>query len=141
MLEVVFSDSEKGSMRVAKNYNEKNMLGGAVGYIGKKPTKAELEKHFKAQAVGGSSQDVVNIGFSLDIGDISGAIDGNERQKFFKKNGDDLTLIIRIKSSFSKINVKIWRSCCQLQKRVHPYEFGKVMFHIRPVDFTMFAIY
>lgn len=85
MLEVVFSDSEKGSMRVAKNYNEKNMLGGAVGYIGKKPTKAELEKHFKAQAVGGSSQDVVNIGFSLDIGDISGAIDGNERQNVFQK--------------------------------------------------------
>lgn len=76
MLEVVFSDSEKGSMKVAKNYNEKNMLGGAVGYIGKKPTKAELEKYFEGQAVGGNSQDVVNIGFSLDIGDISGTIDG-----------------------------------------------------------------
>lgn len=85
MLEVVFSGSEKGSMKLAKNYNEKNMLGGAVGYIGKKPTKAELEKHFEGQAVGGNSQDVVNIGFSLDIGDISGAIDGNERQNVFHK--------------------------------------------------------
>ena len=85
MLEVVFSDSEKGSMKLAKNYNEKNMLGGAVGYIGKKPTKAELEKHFEGQAVGGDSQEVVNIGFSLDISDISGAIDGNERQNVFRK--------------------------------------------------------
>jgi hypothetical protein len=85
MLEVVFSDSEKGSMKVAKNYNEKNMIGGAVSYIGKKPTKAELEKHFEGQAVGGTSQDVVNMGFSLDIGDISGAIDGNERKNVFRK--------------------------------------------------------
>lgn len=85
MLEVLFSDSEKGSMKVAKNYNVKNMLSGAVSYIGKKPTKAELEKHFEVKAVGGNSQDVVNIGFSLDIGDISGAIDGHERQNIFRK--------------------------------------------------------
>jgi len=85
MLEVVFSDSEKGSMKVAKNYNVKNMLGGATGYIGKKPTKAELEKHFEGQAVGGNSQEVVNIGFSLDIGDISGAIDENKRQTVFRE--------------------------------------------------------
>ncbi len=92
MLEVVFSDSEKGSMKLAKNYNEKNMMGGAVsyGYIGEKPTKSELKKHFKekhfeGQAVGGSSKDVVNIGFSLDIGDVSGDIDGNERQNVFRK--------------------------------------------------------
>ena len=85
MLEALFSDSEKGSMKVAKNYNVKNMLSGAVSYIGKKPTRAELEKHFEGKAVGGNSQDVVNIGFSLDIGDISGAIDGNERQNIFRK--------------------------------------------------------
>lgn len=85
MLEVVFSDSEKGSMKVAKNYNEKNMIGGAVSYIGAKPTKVELEKHFEGQAVGGNSRDVINIGFSLDVGDISGSIDGDERQDVFRK--------------------------------------------------------
>lgn len=85
MLEVVFSDSEKGSMRAAKNYNNKAMLAGAHGYIGKRPSKAELEKHFEGQAIGGSSGDVVNIGFSLDIGDISGEVDGNERQNAFHK--------------------------------------------------------
>ncbi|MGD9568812.1 MAG: DUF3658 domain-containing protein [Sedimentibacter sp.] len=87
MLEVVFNDSEKGSMKIAKNYNEKNMLNGAVSYsyIGKKPTKSELKKHFEGQAVGGNSKDVVNIGFSLDVGEISGEIDGNERQNVFRK--------------------------------------------------------
>ncbi len=85
MLEVLFSDSEKGSMKVAKNYKVENILSGTVGYIGKKPTKTEIEKHFEGQAVGGNSQDVVNIGFSLDIGDISGEIDGNGRQNVFRK--------------------------------------------------------
>jgi len=51
LLEVVFSDSEKGSFK----------------------------------AFGDISNDVVNIGFMLDIGDISGAIDGNERQDIFRK--------------------------------------------------------
>jgi hypothetical protein len=85
MIEVLFSDSEKGSMKVAKNYNSKIMHRGAVSYIGKKPTKAELEKRFEGKAVGGNSHDVVNIGFLLDIGDISGTIDGNERQNIFRK--------------------------------------------------------
>jgi len=85
MLEVVFSDSEKGSMKIAKNYNAKTMPAGAAGYIGKKPTKGELEKHYEGQAVGGNPQDVVNIGFMLDIGDISGEIDGYGRQSVFCK--------------------------------------------------------
>ncbi len=85
MLEVVFSDSTKGSMKIAKNYDEKSMIGGAIGYIGKKLSKAELKKHFEGQAVGGDSQDVVYIGFALDIGDISGEFDGIERQNVFQK--------------------------------------------------------
>ena len=83
MLEVVFNDSEKGSMVVAKNYDERSMQQGIIGYIGEEPTEAERKKHFQGQAVGGSPEDVVNIGFSLDIGDISGAIDGDERQNVF----------------------------------------------------------
>jgi hypothetical protein len=85
MLEVVFSDSEKGSMKAAKNYDMKNMLSGTVGYIGKKPKKAELQKLFEGKAIGGSSSEVVNIGFNLDIGDISGEIDGKERKDVFRK--------------------------------------------------------
>jgi hypothetical protein len=141
MLEVVFGDSEKGSMKVAKNYNAKTMLGGAIGYIGKKPTKAELEKHFEGQAIGGNSQDVVNIGFLLDIGDISGEIDGMSDKLFSEKYGEYLILTIRSKNSFSKINARIWRSCCLLQKMVYQYEYGKATLLILPVDFTLYAIY
>ncbi|MDR3601422.1 MAG: hypothetical protein P4L49_13235 [Desulfosporosinus sp.] len=36
MLKVVFRDSAKGAMKMAKNYNKENMLSGAMGYIGKK---------------------------------------------------------------------------------------------------------
>ncbi len=140
MLEVVFSDSEKGSMKAAKSYNAKAMLGGAY-YIGEKPTKAELEKYFEGQAVGGNSQDVVNIGFSLDIGDISGEIDGMSDKTFSEKYGEDLILTIRSKNSFSKINARIWRSCYLLQKMVYQFEYGKATLLILPVDFTLYAIY
>jgi hypothetical protein len=61
------------------------MLSGTVGYIGKKPKKAELQKLFEGKAIGGSSSEVVNIGFNLDIGDISGEIDGKERKDVFRK--------------------------------------------------------
>lgn len=85
MLDVVFSDSEKGLMKARKNYNNKNIIGEAASYIREKPTKEELEKHFEGQGVGGDSRDVVSIGYSLDVGDISGSIDGDERQNVFLK--------------------------------------------------------
>lgn len=55
MLEVVFSDSAKGSM-----------------YVAIKQDKENFYKH-----------DVVCIGLNFDIGDISGKIDGDERKKEF----------------------------------------------------------
>ena len=146
MLEVVFSDSEKGSMRAAKNYDEKNMHGGAVSYIGKKPTKAELKKYFEGQAVGGSSKDVVNIGFSLDVGDISGEIDGNERQnvlrelwgrfdfdnkeqeQFFQNQRKDMEQLIS--AAKDGIPIRIWRSNA-------PYStcgFYYVCYELRNID-------
>lgn len=85
MLEVVFSGSAKGAMKVAKNYKKENMLNGAIGYIGKKPSKKELEKQFEGEAIGGSSKDVVCIGFNLDIGDIACGIDSAERKKEFTR--------------------------------------------------------
>ena len=114
MLEVVFSDSEKGSMIVAKNYNAKTMVGGAIGYIGKKPTKAELEKHFEGQAVGGNSQDVVNIGFFLILEIFRVKLMEMSDKMYSEKYGEDLILTKRSKNSFSKINAGIWRSCCPL---------------------------
>ena len=83
MLEVVFSDSAKGAMKVAKNYNKDAMIGGATAYFGKKPSKRELEKQHEGQAIGGSSGDVVGIGMNFDIGDIRGDIDSKERKHEF----------------------------------------------------------
>lgn len=57
MLEVVFSDSEKGSVNAAQHYVKKNML---------------------------RSKDVVDIGFMLDVGDISGEAGGHGRQAVFE---------------------------------------------------------
>lgn len=79
MLEVVFSDSEKGAMRLAKRYDETMYSGGAVSYIGKKPSKAELKRRYAGKPVGGDPSEVVSIGFLLDIGAISGPLDGAAR--------------------------------------------------------------
>lgn len=83
MLEVVFSDSAKGGMRAAKNYDQDRMLGGAIAYFGERPSQQELEKLYEGQAIDGSSRDVVGIGFSLDIGDIACELDGKERKRAF----------------------------------------------------------
>lgn len=80
MIEVVFSDSTKGSMRVAKNYNKENMLSGATCYIGTPPSKDELEKSFEGKALGGTSDEVVGISFYLDIGDINDGATSNLRK-------------------------------------------------------------
>lgn len=58
MLEVLFTESAKGSMRVAKKHNSKNTIGG-------------------------NSQDVICIGFHLDIGNISCEVDSIQRQEVF----------------------------------------------------------
>ena len=60
MLEVVFDEAVKITMKMEKSNN-------------------------KTKSISGSKEEVVNIGCSLDIGDISGDIDGIERQKVFKK--------------------------------------------------------
>lgn len=126
MLEVLFSDSAKGAMKAAKNYSKESILGGAVGYIGRKPSNKELEKRFAGEAVGGSPKDVVCIGFHLDIGDIANEISGearkntfisvfgsvnfsdNEAERFFDSQRKDFeTLLAAAKSGES---IRVWKS-------------------------------
>jgi len=85
MLEVVFSDSAKGAIKVAKNYSRETMLGAIGHNIGMKPFKKEFEKKFEGEAIGGSPSDVVCIGFNLDVGDIACEIDSEERKNVFIK--------------------------------------------------------
>lgn len=126
MLEVVFSDSAKGGMRWAKNYNKDRMLGGTPAYSGRKPSPEELESLYEGQAIGGSSQDVVCIGFNLDIGDIACALDSKERGKeygrilggfsfaeedleqFFRFQREDLEKLIAAATAGEPI--RVWKS-------------------------------
>jgi Protein of unknown function./Domain of unknown function (DUF1835). len=80
MIEVMFGESEGGAMKVAKNYQKPDFNRGAIGWIGRKPTKEEFDKMFDGQAVGGNSSEVVCIPFLLDIGDITVPIESDYRK-------------------------------------------------------------
>lgn len=126
MLEVVFSDSAKGGMRWAKNYNKDRLLGGTPAYSGSAPSPEELEELYEGQAIEGSSQDVVCIGFNLDIGDIACVLDSEERGKaygrilggfsldeedleqFFRLQQEDLEKLIAAATTGEPI--RVWKS-------------------------------
>jgi hypothetical protein len=80
MIEVMFGESEGGTMKVAKNYSKPDFNSGAIGWIGRKPTKAEFDKMFDGKAVSGNSSEVVCIPFLLDIGDITVPIESEYRK-------------------------------------------------------------
>jgi hypothetical protein len=98
MIEVLFGESECGAMKMAKNYRKPDFDNGAIGWIGRKPSKEEFEKMFDGKAVGGNSSEVICIPFMLDIGDINISIESNYRKKLifdmYTINGmdDDSTL-------------------------------------------------
>ncbi len=87
MIEVVFSDSTKGSIKVAKNYKKEKMISGAaIGYIGGTPPSIkELEERFEGEALGGNSNEVIGVSLTLDIGDISKGVTSDERKKILFK--------------------------------------------------------
>lgn len=82
MLEVVFSDSVKGSLKAAKNFNRNENSAVSSGIIGSAPPAAVIEKMFQGQALPGNSKDVIGFNFNLDIGDISGEVDSETRRNF-----------------------------------------------------------
>ncbi len=126
MLEVVFSDSAKGSMRMAKRYDAEQMKTGPTAYFGEKPSAEMLEKMFAGKAVGGRSDEVVEIGFNLDVGDIAGAVDGEGRKaefvrllarveveadevdSFFEMQGEDVRRLVEYAEQGE--GIRIWRS-------------------------------
>ncbi|MDR2088544.1 MAG: DUF1835 domain-containing protein, partial [Clostridiales Family XIII bacterium] len=126
MIEVVFSDSAKGAMRVAKAYDKEGMSDAAVAYVGKEPSKKEKRELADGEAVGGSPQDVVCIGAHLDMGDISGEITGEARkrafaqafvsvrfedcevERFFKRQREDLEKLFASAKAGGRI--RVWTS-------------------------------
>ena len=92
MLEIVFGDSAKGAIMMAKTFKKakKNIGASSIGFIGNPSRKEKreiikgLKKQFsEGEELDGEPQDVIDLGFHLEIGDISGAIDTEERKETF----------------------------------------------------------
>ncbi len=88
MIEIVFSDSACGSLKIAQHYGEGKYQGGGISVIvshtdGSKPTKKEVEVAQQeaeekarlawksATPLGGNPADVYGFNLVLSIGDIS----------------------------------------------------------------------
>lgn len=91
MIEVLFGESEAGSMKVSKSSNT-TIIGGMNGptsYIGNPPQLYEK----KVEWITGNSDEVICLAFMLDIGDITESISSQYRQKLilsmYTQNGGD----------------------------------------------------
>lgn len=88
MIEIVFSDSACGSLKVAQHYGKGNYIGGYTGVFiskndGTKPTPEEISKAQQeaeeqqrldwehAVPIGGNPKDVFGFNLMLSVGDIS----------------------------------------------------------------------
>jgi hypothetical protein len=102
MVEIVFSDSAGGSLKLAQHYGSGEYCGGAVGVIinhsdGSKPTKAEIENaqhEFekreriaweKAVPLGGNINDVFSLNLAWSVGCITDSGVGKERLAVLKR--------------------------------------------------------
>ena len=98
MIEIVFSDSACGSLKMAQRCGDGEYSGGCIGVIithadGSKPSRKEIEEAQvkaekenrlaweKAISLGGDPADVYGFSLSLSMGDISESEPGPQRQK------------------------------------------------------------
>ncbi|MEA4954689.1 MAG: DUF3658 domain-containing protein [Pseudoflavonifractor sp.] len=98
MIEIVFSDSACGSLKVAQHCDRGKYQGGCISVIvshsdGSKPTKEEIEAaHREAEEkerlawetaipLGGNPSDIYGFGLALNAGDISEKEPGDKRAK------------------------------------------------------------
>jgi hypothetical protein len=101
MIEIVFSDSACGCLKVAM-HGKSGCIGGAVGVCvlhtdGSPPTKEEIEEARRkyeekerqawesAIPIGGTSADVFGFNFALSVGDISEDRPGTRRQRVLER--------------------------------------------------------
>lgn len=104
MLEVVFSDSAAGSLKMAQRYGKGKYHSSTIAVMvakpnGEKPTPEEIETAKRemqereraawesAVPLGGSAKDVYGISLALDIGSISDDCLGEERLAALKRLG------------------------------------------------------
>lgn len=102
MIEIVFSDSACGSLKMAQHYGMGDYHSGGIGVIvshadGSKPTKKEMQDAQRdaeekarlewesATPLGGNSADVFGFGLALSVGDISENKPGTQRQQVLER--------------------------------------------------------
>lgn len=102
MIEIVFSESAGGSLKVAQNYGKGEYRAGCVGVIvshkdGSKPTReeiAEAQRRVEEQEraawenavpLGGNAGDVFPISLGLSMGDISESFPGEIRRNTIRE--------------------------------------------------------
>lgn len=94
MLEVVFGNSAKAAIMMAKSFKAGKKLIGhpSISFIGELSgkEKRKIIKNLKrelseGEELDGNSWEVINLGFHLDIGDISGEIDDEKRMLEFRR--------------------------------------------------------
>ena len=99
MIEVVFSDSACGSLKVAQHFGEGKYRGGAVGVIlnKEKPSKKEVKAAMReaearhqmewedAVPLGGDPADVFSMGLGWSMGDISDDGIGESRRSVMRE--------------------------------------------------------
>lgn len=78
MIEVLFGESEAGSMKVAKSNNTIciSVTNGPASLIG----KYEQADKKKTEWISGNSKEVICLAFMLDIGDIEESVDSQKRK-------------------------------------------------------------
>lgn len=98
MIDIVFSDSACGGLKIAQHYGEGKYQGGCIGVIvshadGSKPTKEEVEAAQReakekgrlawesATPLGGNTADIYGFNLGLSVGDISENQPGIKRKQ------------------------------------------------------------
>lgn len=96
MIEIVFSDSACGGLKVAQHYGEGKYQGGCIGVFrsnGREPTKREIkaaQREAKEKArltwdkaipLGGNTADIYGFNLALSVGDISENQPGTKRKQ------------------------------------------------------------
>lgn len=76
MIEVLFGESEAGAMRVAKSNNIQDINKGPTSIIGKERYMSKQ----KIKWISGKSEEVICLGFLLDIGNIKESVDSPYRK-------------------------------------------------------------
>ena len=147
MVEIVFSESAGGSLKVAQHFGEGKYRGVSTVILGhsdgREATQEELEQarqEFerkeqeaweKAVPLGGRTSDVFCLAFSLSVGDISEIIPGTKRQAVIEN------LYVKCYPEFDDFDAqelvdKVGESLEIISKRLHEGESVRIWYSDNP---------